>query len=150
MRPNSLIGDGAIEEMCEYARAAPEGCFVEFGVYRGGSAFELAKVARERGQPLYLYDTFDGMPFSDDGDSHKAGEFADTSETQVKAAIPDAIICKGVFPDSIVEMPPIAFVHVDCDQYRSVKSACEHFAPLMARGGRQPIGRSGSRFLTSK
>ena len=32
-------------------------------------------------------------------------------------------------------MPPIAFAHLDCDQYRSVKESVEYIKPLMMTGG---------------
>jgi len=132
---HSVIGEPAVENLCEIAGNAPPGCFVEFGVYRGGSAIKLAEVARKQGRVLYLYDTFQGIPFADDVDSHKTGDFGDTDVDAVRLAIPDAIIVQGVFPETLIPMPPIAFVHVDADQYRSVKAACELFPPLMVKGG---------------
>lgn len=134
--PPSQIGPHALEEMCELARAAPEGCFVEFGVYQGGSAWHLAQIARGQGRELYLYDTFTGIPYKGEYDSHKVGDFADTSLEQVKAAIPDAHYGVGVFPGSILPMPPIAFAHIDADQYQSIKAAIEYLAPLVVEGGR--------------
>lgn len=134
MQPNSLVGIDAIADLCGFARSGPPGCFVEFGVYQGGSAWHLAQLAREQGRALYLYDTFTGMPFAGENDSHKPGAFGDTSLEAVKAAIPDAIYCVGVFPETLVEMPPIAFVHVDADQYQSLKDAFRVFVPLMASG----------------
>jgi asparagine synthase (glutamine-hydrolysing) len=32
-------------------------------------------------------------------------------------------------------MPPIAFAHIDCDQYQSVKDTLLYLMPLMAPGG---------------
>lgn len=132
--PISLVGTGAIEDLCQIAQASPPGCFVEFGVYQGGTAWHLAKIAKAQGRPLYLYDTFTGIPFKDDVDSHKVGDFNDTTLAQVQRAIPDAIYCVGVFPDTLVEMGPIAFVHVDADQYQSLKDAIRLFVPRMVRG----------------
>lgn len=134
MGPTSLVGSGAIEDLVEIASAAPPGCFVEFGVYQGGTAWHLAEIARRQGRSLFLYDTFTGIPFKDEIDSHRVGDFSDTSLEQVKAAIPDAIYCVGVFPDTVVYMPPIAFVHVDADQYQSLKDAIRIFVPLMVSG----------------
>ena len=131
----SAISEQAIEDMCGHAAQAPSGCFVEFGVYRGGSAIKLAEVARLQGRALYLYDTFTGIPLADEIDSHVVGDFFDTSVESVRQAIPDAIVVQGIFPESIIDMPPIAFVHVDADQYRSVKAACEIFPPLMVDNG---------------
>ena len=106
------------------------------GVYKGGSAWHLARVARAQGRALYLYDTFSGMPFAEEGDSHRVGDFSATSLKDVQQAIPDAICVSGVFPDSLVDMPPVAFAHVDCDQYRSIRDCInELYHKRMVSGG---------------
>jgi O-methyltransferase len=130
----SVVGGPEIEDLCEIAVAAPPGCFVEFGVYKGGTASHLAQIARLQGRPIYLYDTFTGIPFKSEFDDHCPGDFSDTSYEAVRSAIPDAIFGVGVFPDTLMEMPPIAFVHVDADQYQSLKDAIRVFTPLMAPG----------------
>lgn len=138
MKPLSLVGDDAQESMLLVAATTPpEGCIVEVGVYRGGTAWRLATLARARGVPLYLYDTFTGIPFRnvEKGDRHVVGDFSDVNETEVRLAIPDAIFCKGVFPDTLVEMGPISFVHCDCDQYQSVKDVITYLYPKLLPGG---------------
>ena len=135
IQPVSVVGVNVLEEMARICAATPPGCFVEFGVYQGGSAWYLAQVAEAQGRELYLYDTFTGIPFKSEFDSHVPGDFGDTSEERVAEAIPYAKIIKGVFPDSLVDMPPIAFVHVDADQYESYKSALAVFVPRMVPGG---------------
>lgn len=132
--PTSLIGPGHLDSLCALATTTPPGCFVELGVFEGGSAYRLMEVAREQGRKLYLYDTFEGIPFQGKGDQHTIGEFAADLES-VKEVIPDAIFVKGIFPYSLVEMDPIAFVHVDADQYQSILDACHVFPPLMVPGG---------------
>jgi O-methyltransferase len=134
-QPGSVIGFDGIAHLCEVAEQCPPGCFVEFGVYQGGSAWALARIAEKQGRPIYLYDTFEGIPCKAADDSHNVGDFADTSYEQVCAAVPYATVVKGVFPDSLVKMPPIAFAHVDADQYQSVKDAIEVFGPMMVSGG---------------
>jgi len=135
--PISVVHPGAIMSLCNIASYTPDGCFVEVGVFRGGTAYQLNEVAREQNRPLYLYDTFEGIPYSEPekGDGHPVGDFNDTSLEIVTQAIPDAIITKGVFPDSMIEMPPIAFVHVDCDQYRSITETVQALGPMMVKGG---------------
>jgi len=108
--------------MCELARRTPDGCFIEVGVYKGGSAFHLAVVAQEQGRDLHLFDTFDGIPWKDPIDTHKISDFSDVALADVQAAIPSAIFHVGIFPGTLNATGPIAFVHVDCDQYRSVKA----------------------------
>lgn len=127
----SLIASHTLAEMLDKARDTPPGCIVEVGVYRGGSALELAKA----GRPLYLYDTFTGMPFREEGDLHEVGDFGDTSAISVQQLIPSATVIPGIFPASAIPMPPVAFAHLDCDQYRSVLESAKYLLALMVPGG---------------
>jgi hypothetical protein len=129
--PNSLIARWALKEMLETASQAPNGAIVEIGVYQGGSACELAKL----GRPLYLYDTFEGLPFAGPLDGNPKGKFSDTSAEAVQKLIPQAHVIKGIFPQSLIPMPPVAFVHADADQYESTKAICQFMPPLMVDGG---------------
>lgn len=133
--PMSLLNPDNLHDLCDIASVCPPGCFVEIGVYQGGSAWHLAKVAEAQGRDIFLYDTFTGIPFKADIDHHVVGDFGDTSFEAVEAAIPYAIVIKGVFPQSLVPMGTVAFAHVDADQYDSIKSACEVLGPMMVRGG---------------
>jgi predicted O-methyltransferase YrrM len=134
--PTSLIGPETLRAMCVKAGQCPPGAFVEVGVYQGGSAWHLARVARSQGRPLFLYDTFSGIPFQHEQlDRHEVGDFGDTDMESVHAAIPDATIVQGIFPDSAIEMGPIAFVHLDCDQYKSYKDSLEYLVPRMVPSG---------------
>lgn len=135
----SALPGHVLASLLRIAKTAPQGAFVELGVYQGGTAQHLAQIARKRGSPLYLFDTFCGMPFSGPDDPHRVGEFGDTNAAAVCALIPDAIVVPGVFPESatpaLFGRHPIAFVHVDCDQHSSVAAACRFFPPLMVPGG---------------
>lgn len=133
--PHSAIPFEKLRLMFPLAEMSPPGCFVELGVWYGGSAYYLATIAREQGRKLYLYDTFTGIPYQDTADGHAVGDFADTSIEAIKLLIPDAIIVPGIFPLSLIPMPPVAFVHVDMDQYRAIKDACFSMPPLMVDGG---------------
>lgn len=135
MQPESVIGEQQLKEMCELALHSPEGCFVEVGVYKGGSAYRLAEIAKEHGRKIFLYDTFTGIPFADSVDTHSVGDFSETSYEKVCEDIPYAQVVKGTFPYSLVEMPSVAFAHIDADQYRSVKHSIESLLPKMADGG---------------
>lgn len=131
----SLIDSERLEILHAIADMAHPGCFVEVGVYQGGSASVMYHVAERQGRALYLYDTFAGMPLSDEIDSHPVGDFADCHLDRIVAMMPNAIICKGTFPETMVPMPPIAFCHADADQYQSTKDICLRLGPLMAPGG---------------
>lgn len=127
----SAIPHPFLESLMYYASRAPAGAFVEIGVYRGGSALLLSTLGRD----MFLYDTFEGIPFQGNLDGNEVGKFGDTSYEAVKALLPKATVVKGLFPDSIVAMPPVAFVHADADQYESTKSILAVMPPLMVRGG---------------
>jgi O-methyltransferase len=135
---DSLLSHAALGELAAIAAAAPPGAFAEFGVYQGGVAQRLAAIARAQGRALYLFDTFTGIPFSGEHDRHQVGDFSDTSLEAVRALIPDAIIIPGIFPQSLelhsCTPAPLAFVHVDADQYESLRAAIKIFPPLMVSG----------------
>lgn len=126
----SLIG------MAHALQFGPRGCFVEVGVYKGGSAQYLSIVAERQGRQLHLFDTFSGMPVSGPLDGHPIGDFSDTSAAAVQALIPRAILHPGTFPQTMpADLPPIAFAHIDCDQYESIKACIDHLFPRLAPGG---------------
>jgi Macrocin-O-methyltransferase (TylF) len=127
----SVIPPETLSELTRKAAQTPPGCIVEVGVYQGGSALELARL----GRPLFLYDTFTGIPCRAHDDSHQIGDFSDTNLVAVMQRIPEAIVIAGVFPDSAVTMPPVAFAHLDCDQYQSVLESAKFLIPLMLKGG---------------
>ncbi len=133
----SLINSATLDALVAAASAVPPGCFVEVGVYQGGSAQRLAQVAQAQGRRLVLFDTFTGMPFRDaERDVHREGDFADTSLEAVQALIPQAECRAGVFPATLTpDVQGIAFAHVDCDQYASVRDCCTHLGPRMVPGG---------------
>lgn len=134
--PESLIDEPSIREMARLASLTPAGCFVEVGVYKGGSAWFLARVAREQRRALHLFDTFSGIPHARADDNHRVGDFGDASLEAVQRAIPGAVFHVGVFPNTMpADLEPVAFVHCDCDQHDSVKAVIDAFWPRLVSGG---------------
>ena len=132
----SAVGDKQIIlDMIKVAETAPKGCIVEVGVYKGGTASYLTELAEKQKRKIFLYDTFEGIPFQGEDDKHAVGDFNDTSFEAVQKALPYATVIKGLFPDSAIKMPKVAFVHLDVDQYQSYIDAINYFRPLMAEGG---------------
>lgn len=76
----SAVNKENIAFLLELASQAHEGCFVEVGVWKGGTASRLQEL-----RTLYAYDTFEGMPFAEEEDYHKEGDFNDTNYTMVKS-----------------------------------------------------------------
>ena len=131
----SAVGLNVIETMISFAKTAPEGCFVEVGVYKGGTASHLTELAKKQKREIYLYDTFEGIPFQSEIDIHKVGDFSDTNYELVKKSLPYAKVVKGIFPQSAMKMPPIAFVHIDVDQYYSYKSSLKYLKSKIVKRG---------------
>jgi O-methyltransferase len=130
----SAVPQNIIDSLVALASTAPEGNFIEVGVYQGGTAWHLNKLAEEQNRKIYLYDTFEGIPFSGELDYHKVGDFSDTDYETVRDALPYATVVKGIFPESAVEMENIAFVHLDCDQYQSVIDSIAYLKPKLVKG----------------
>lgn len=145
----SLINEVQLAELIEMAGETPPGAFVEVGVYRGGSAEKLVEKAREQGRALWLFDTFAGIPCKDWDDRHRIGDFADCSFDAVQARIPDALIVVGDCRVTLAEANtgPVAFAHIDCDQYASIKACIAELTPRMVRGGVMWFDDYGPGFL---
>jgi O-methyltransferase len=133
--PHSLVSGEVAAALCAKAAATPPGAFVEVGVYHGGTAWHLARLAETQGRRLYLYDTFTGIPYRCDRDSHAVGDFHDVDLTRVALDVGYGTFVPGIFPASALDMGPIAFVHLDCDQFQSYRDALEYFEPRMIEGG---------------
>lgn len=122
---------------------AIEGDVWECGVYRGGTAALFANTIAESGaaKKLYLFDTFTGMPATDETrDLHKKGDFSDTSAETVLAYINSpnvAVLRKGYIPDTFsgLESHRIAFAHIDLDIYKSVNDSLNFIWPRLSIGG---------------
>ncbi|MBU6321345.1 MAG: class I SAM-dependent methyltransferase [Patescibacteria group bacterium] len=88
-------------------------------------------------KPLYLFDTFEGLPTGDA--QFKKGEYA-ASLADVQAYLSgyaDTYFYKGVFPDTAapVQDKSFSFVHLDVDLYESTRAALVFFYPRMSAGG---------------
>lgn len=133
----SLINSDQLTHLVNLAAGTPPGDWAEVGVYRGGSAERMAEKAREQGRRLWLFDTFTGIPCKAEIDTHKIGDFGDVAEAEVRTRIPDAVFVVGDCRETLRRMPavPLAFVHVDCDQYESVRACIVELGPRMVAGG---------------
>jgi len=75
----------------------PPGCFVEVGVYRGGTALHLHEIADRQLRQLHLFDTFSGMPYQGSDDKHAVG-ISQIPRLSPSAGLPRAIFHVGVSP----------------------------------------------------
>jgi O-methyltransferase len=127
--------------LAQQARHLP-GTFWECGVYRGGSATVLERVASsEPGKCLRLFDTFCGTPpINPARDFQKEGTFSDTSLEQVKDVVGrhDHIVYhSGFIPETFegLEAERISIAHIDVVQYQSVMDCCSFIYPRVSQGG---------------
>ena len=135
-KPTSLINSESLELMRGFAKEVPVGPVVEVGVYMGGSAWILQEVSDERDMQLFLYDTFEGIPYKRDIDSHQIGDFGNgLSYEEAQDMFPRAFVTKCIFPKCENIPDKISFVHLDVDQYQSYREALDVLIPKMRLGG---------------
>jgi hypothetical protein len=119
------------------------GHVIEFGSYRGGSAFFLGRLAARflPGVQVFALDTFEGMPETDASvDAHQAGQFADISFDELLATketfkLNNVHFVKGLFQESapglLEKARCIVLAHIDCDIYEAVGYAYKVSRPYM-------------------
>ena len=145
VRRHTLVSPERCWILLEFMRhaLALSGDFAEFGVFRGGTALLAAKVLAEAAdaRPLHLFDSFAGMPETAPGEAFGEGDFSRTSEAAVEALLATAgrrvQIHAGYIPDTFagLDMPRIAFAHIDVDLYQSVRDCIAFVYPRMVPGG---------------
>ena len=143
--------------------ASVPGAYLEAGVALGGSAILLGKL-KPKQTSLALYDVFSMIPApgeNDGEDAHKRYEeirlgqsdglggktyygYLDNLLDVVKLNLRDAgldlkldkIDCiPGLFENTLYPSGSIAFAHIDCDWFDSVKVCIDRITPLMSKGG---------------
>lgn len=133
----SLIPQDTLNNLIVTARRTPPGPWVEVGVYQGGSALALYDACGAH--TLHLFDTFTGIPFSqpENGDRHTVGEFnGNDTLAELRTRMPLAEFHVGCFPATFPDdLHDIAFVHVDCDQYRSISDCINYLWPRVISNG---------------
>jgi hypothetical protein len=149
--PKSLL---SLHKRCEraiYNKVA--GAFVECGVARGSSATILANLAQEYGRPLWLFDSFEGLPpagavdrelhHERNLDKYTGGCRGDYREVLdfLSKNFPraDLHVVKGWFDETLPreasEVGKIAVLHADGDWYESTRTILAAFAPLVEYNG---------------
>ncbi len=140
------------------------GAVVECGVWRGGSMMAVARTLVDLGRtdvPLYLFDTFEGMPEPSDEDVLWTGESAtdllatetgrsaellraeasldDVRHTMGRTGYPSHLVhyVEGKVQDTLPAGAPasIALLRLDTDWYESSRHELEHLYPRLSPGG---------------
>jgi hypothetical protein len=132
--------------MREFARLAMQekGHFAECGVYKGASAYILAKELRNAGssKKLHLYDSFEGLsvPASIDGGHWTKGDMLgqlDEVQNNLCELASYIVYHKGWIPEGFDKNSQgvFCFVHIDVDLHQPTLDTLEYFYPRMSRHG---------------
>jgi len=139
------------------------GCFVECGVWRGGSAAVMGSVIRDSGQDrdLHLFDSFEGLPEPTEMDGVAAREYSGgmatgklqsvnqcrAGEQEVRNFLlgslgldPNKVHFHGgwfenTIPADSPKLGRIALLRLDGDWYESTRVCLTHLYPLLSSGG---------------
>lgn len=119
------------------------GAFAEFGTNRGGCAYMM--LATTRRSPLYMFDTFAGIPATNLTQEERAagfaGSWADTSVEHVRRRLAEwadrARFCVGDVFETLedVETGELALVHMDLNAAAATRRALEYAHPRLRAGG---------------
>jgi len=116
-----------------------EGAFVECGTGRGFFASAICEYLDWAQRPFYLFDTF--LPFPpDESGSQEGGEPSPYYATDIESVANNFAQLPGVklkvvqIPGGLVDVGPVAFLHVDLNHADSEGAAVRHFWPQLATG----------------
>lgn len=120
-----------------------EGAIAEVGVAEGGSAAIIATINQViNKKPIYLFDTFAGLPvvgkYDVESAFSKGQYFADYKRVkEFFKRYKEVKIYKGIFPKSgkWVAEKMFSFVHLDVDLYKSTYESLDFFWPRITPGG---------------
>lgn len=145
IRRNTMVGPERIQNLSRLAQRIEDeqlpGDLVECGVYKGGTAAILARLATHSCLPrtVWLFDAFQGMPAATAADGPEAPSWVGgltSSPRRVArllrrtgADLSRVRIVPGLFSDTFpaVHIPQIALLNIDADWYESVKLCLETF-----------------------
>ena len=116
------------------------GAFVECGTGRGFMASAICEYLDWGERPFYLYDTFLPSALEEDGSQPAAGvanpNYADGPESVAAnfAEWQGVQLVVGKIPDTLGDVGPVAFLHIDLNHAVAEESAIRHFWPLLSPG----------------
>ena len=128
------------------------GVIVECGCYKGGSTVNLSLVAATCGRRLHVFDSFEGLPEPDAGDTghvvmaerlvrtYEPGAYAGTldevrNNVQRFGALALCTFHQGLFSDTLPTFDePVVFAYLDVDLATSEKTCLRHLWPQLVPG----------------
>lgn len=156
VKPYTMLSYARLSKLADIAteleRLPVAGSFVECGVWNGGSAAVMAHAAQGPHRPVWLFDSWEGLPDAEALDVSFTGEPGEMGMARgsVEAVhevlferlrLPrDAIrFVHGWFQETLPDLRgavgPIALLHMDCDWYESVKCCLEQLYDQVVAGG---------------
>ncbi len=128
-----------IHSIAQAQTSFPNAAMAEVGVFRGGSARLICEAKGD--VPLYLFDTFEGLPPSsqEDGGVHRQHQYTCSLENvrEYLQKFPNVHYFQGTFPESTAGVPEqqYSLAHFDVDLYDGTKACLAYFYPRMVSGG---------------
>lgn len=168
VRPYTMTSPERLFSLYQSVRYVVEnkipGCFVECGVWKGGSSMVIAKMLQflgEANREIWMYDTYEGMSEPTEEDKDYSGKKADVLLSNADKADANSVWCfssldevmqnmsktaydpskihyiKGKVEDTIPDAIPgqIALLRLDTDWYASTMHELNHLYPLLATKG---------------
>jgi hypothetical protein len=136
----TIIKNKVISLLWALKYAPPDGAIAEFGCYKGGNGYMLAKMRPN--QQVFLFDTFEGSPdiAVPDIDDHKGGEYNDVDFAKVQETFKEfdnITLMKGTFKESLAEHKNTLFslAFIDADLYQSTRDVLSVVKRQMITGG---------------
>ena len=142
-RARSMISNDQLFDLIQFIRntADVEGDVVEYGSLYGGSGAILVEAVNHYGKkPVWLFDSFEGIPKSQFGlDYRWNGAFSDNSYSEVCDAFVDCdnvTVVKGNICDTYNQVKnPISFGYLASDTLESGKLLLDFMWPKLSKGG---------------
>lgn len=174
--PYSLVGHSGLEAtydaVADVEKRGVQGSVVECGVAQGGCAGLMCLVVAKSGRPVFLFDSYEGLPDPTQEDyvngktglhqrDLRRGECLGTVE-QVSSLLFDTLkldrtkitLIKGWFQNTLGpnadRVSPIAVLRIDADWYESVKCCLDALYDRVVSGGYIIIDDYGSCFGAKK
>ena len=142
-RALSMISDAQLFDLIQYIDQTSDvlGDVVEYGSLYGGSGAVIAEAVKHFGEkPVWLFDTFSGIPNSRYGlDYHWNGSFSDNSFSAVQDAFSDMSnvkVVKGNICETYNKVSnPISFGYLASDTIESGELLMNFMWPKLSPGG---------------
>ena len=134
--PNAIGFDTEKEILAHCLNLAdPNGYFLGFGIYKGGTIRYMAKVKPHI--QFHGFDSFEGLPEQWSGYSQPKGAFS--TGGRMPAVPSNVTLHKGWFADVVPlwlasNSGPVSFAHIDCDIYSSTVEILKNLASRLQPG----------------